>query len=938
MLTRLVIAQTATLTGTIKDKKDNSELIGVNILIKGTSLGAVTDVNGTFAIKNIKPGEYDVEMTYIGYNKTLLTGIKLTAGQTKDLQVSLIPTTVTTEDVVIIGKKPLIDIDKAQSVHSIGQEAIELAPARQLQSIVNTQPGVIQSPAGVSIRGGRTYETGVYVDGVKVTDPLGGTGFGLDIGSNAISDVDITTGGIGADVGDATAGVINTKTRSGGDKFEVAANYKRDNYGFNKDYKSCWNTQVGELNVSGPLFKKPLASRLRFSVALRGAFTDDYYKNPADQLHSSLYPDKNGKATMWAPYQDNRWSAFVKLNYQFKGGKVLTVSQLRSLTVNQDLNMLRIFGNDLPFSPGYQYDFSQQMDNANTYTHDSYLTSINWKQFINKRFSYDATLSRLFVRLRADANGQPWRPDVVVNQLDPQSINLYPATYFNPGDNIAYVNNPSGFYNNNGIATLWHDHYFVENALKAVGNYSSKNSLNNLSFGFEMKFQQMQWIDIIRPWVGAPLPLPDGTMSQTYRLGQQSDIWKVDPQRGGFFVSDLIKYHGLIASIGGRFEYWAPGKYVDDAVANPDAPILDAVRQSYLDHTTKIGGLRYKFRFLPKLSASFPIRENQMLYFNYGHTTILPHPSYIYPGLNPYYQDRSTIANVGNPDLNPEVDISYEIGLKTQITSNDALTFSAFWKDKYDFITSTSVLIPDATGREVSRTMRINSAYARTRGIEINYVKRIGNWYNGQAGFTYMVSTGQSSSANEALKEILANGAAEDTREFYLPWDCPYDFKTNHTFKIDRKTPPLGKKFLNQWSIYFETVLRSGVRYTPYNYAYDDPNTGRPIYVVSTNPNDKWGKVGEYWFWADMTITKWFRFGNTRLNLNLTVTNLFDNKNASIINPVTGRAYEYGDDVPDTWVDPRYNNPKQGVQGPPPTNPARYLAQRHIVTGIAIKF
>lgn len=938
MMMQLAYSQTATLTGTVKDKKDNAELIGVNVIIKGTSLGAVTDVNGKFVIKNIKHGEYTIELSYIGYNKTLLTGIKLGPGETKELQVSLIPTSVTSEDVVIIGKKPLIDIDKAQSVHSIGSDMIELAPARQLQSIVNTQPGVIQGPAGVSIRGGRTYETGVYVDGVKVTDPLGGTGFGLDIGSNAINDVDVTTGGIGADIGDATAGVINTKTKNGGDKIDLGVSYKRDNFGFNKDYKSCWNSQVAELNLSGPLFKTALSNRLKFSIALRGAFTDEYYKNPANQLYSSLYPGSDGKNTLWSPYQDNRWSAFLKLNYHFKGGKVLTVSQLRSLTMNQDVNMLRIFGNDLPFSPGYQYDFSEQMDHANTYTHDSYLTSINWKQSINKRFSYDATLSHFFVRLRADANGRPWRPDLVVNQLDPQSINQYPNTYFNQGDNIAYVNNPSGFYNNNGIATLWHDHYFVENALKAVGNYTSKNSMNNLSFGFEMKFQEMQWIDVIRPWVGAPLPLPDGTMSQTYRLGQQSDIWKVNPQRGGIFVSDVIKYRGLVASIGGRFEYWAPGKYVDDAVANPKAPILDEVRQSYLDHTTKIGGLRYKFRFLPKLSASFPIRENQMLYFNYGHTTILPHPSYIYPGLNPYYQDRSTIANVGNPDLNPEVDISYEIGLKTQITSNDALTFSAFWKDKYDFITSTSILIPDATGREVARTMRINSAYARTRGIELGYIKRIGTWYNGQAGITYMVTTGQSSSANEAVKEILATGAAEDTKEFYLPWDCPIDFKTNHTFKIDRKEAPYGKKILNQWSVYFETVMRSGVRYTPYHYAYDDPNTGRPIYTVSTNPNDKWSKVGEYWFWADLTVSKWWKVKSTRITLNLTITNLFDNKNASIINPVTGRAYEYGDDVPDTWVDPRYNNPKQGTQGPPPTNPARYLQQRHIVTGIAIRF
>ena len=165
----------------------------------------------------------------------VLTGIKVKAGETKEVNVILQQASVTADDVIIIGKRPLIDVDKASSVNAISQEAIEIAPARQIQSIINTQPGVVNSPAGVSIRGGRTYETGMYVDGVKVTDPLAGTGFGLDLGSNAVNDIEITTGGIGADIGDATAGVVNTKTRNGGDKLEFGVNYKRDNFGFNKN-------------------------------------------------------------------------------------------------------------------------------------------------------------------------------------------------------------------------------------------------------------------------------------------------------------------------------------------------------------------------------------------------------------------------------------------------------------------------------------------------------------------------------------------------------------------------------------------------------------------------------------------------------------------------------------------------------------------------------
>ncbi|MCU0423678.1 MAG: TonB-dependent receptor [Bacteroidia bacterium] len=931
---------TGIITGVVKDKADNSELIGVSVLIKGTSFGATTDANGKFIIKNVRPGEYTLEISYIGYSKILLTGIKLKAGETKELSVIMQSVSITGDEVIIYGKKPLIDVDRAQSINTINQEAIETAPARQLQSIINTQPGVVNSPAGVSIRGSRTYETGVYVDGVKVTDPLAGTGFGLDIGSNAIGEIEITTGGIGADVGDATAGVVNTKTRNGGNKIEFGLSHKRDNFGFNRGRIDNWNSNVTEMNLSGPLFKKLTDNRLKFSVALRAAFTDEYYQNPAGQLVSQLYPQKGwGNSRLWSPYQDNRWSAFAKLNYNFKSGKTLTISGLRSLTINQDINMLRIFGNDLPFQPGYQYLFSEQMDNANTFTHDANMLSIDYKQAISKRFSFNVLASRFFVKLQADANGRPWRPSTVDQVLDPQSINQYPVGIFNPGDSVSFANLPSGFFNNGGIATLWHSHYFEEYTLKVQGNLTSLNSLNKLTFGFEAKVQDMQWIDIIRPWVGAPLPLPGGGESQTFRLGQQSDIWRVQPQRGGFFVTDQIKYKGLIANIGGRFEYWAPGKYVDDAIENPRSPIRQEIRDAYKKNSVEISGLRYKFRFLPKIAASFPVRENQMLYFNYGHNTILPHPSFIYPGLDPFYQDRSTLANVGNPDLNPEVDISYEIGLKTQITSNDALTISAFWKDKYDFITTTTVFIQDVTGRDIARTIRINSDYARSRGIEIGYIKRIGNWYNGQASYTYQVTTGQSASANEDLKALLATGANEDTREFYLPWDVPHNLKTNHIFKIDNKNGLFGKKWLNHMSLYVETNLRSGVRYTPFIFDRTDVNTGRPIYVQDPNPDARWSKVGEYWFWTDVTVNRWWKLkGKVQLNFNIQITNIFNNKNATIVNPVTGRAYELGDNVPDSWVDPRFRDPRLGVTGPPPTNPARFMAQRQIMVGMAVKF
>ncbi len=939
-------AQTGSICGHVKEAGTSKTPVAlVQINVKGTAKTTRTDSLGTYEIKDLKPGEYTLEFVLSGYEKVIYNDLKVIANQrlVQDVEMAAITVTID-QEVKVYGKRKLVDIEKPQSGGYVSQEQLELSPVRSVEKIINTQAGVMNSPAGISIRGGRSYETGFLVDGVSATDPLSGTGFGLDLGSNSMQDIEVTTGGIGADVGDATAGVVSTKLKSGGDKTEIFAQYKRDNFGNYKNWNSVFNAQSLEMNYGGSItLRKAIkgsdnsklarkAKKLRFYTAGKVSFTDEYTRNPANQVISSLYPNKN-----WTPYQDNRWSVMLKLNYDFSPKTKLTFSYVRSLTVNQDLNMLRVTGNDVGFNPGYQYIFSKQMDNANTFTHDSYLAIVTLQHTPSRKFTHKTTFSRLFVKLRADANGNPWRPDVINTQLDPDNIVTFPVTYFSKNDSLNFVNPTSGLYNNNGLATLWHSHYVEEYVFRWNGTYYS-NKFNRINFGTEMKFQELQWIDINRPWVGAPIQLANGQYTQSFRLGDNSDIWKVNVQRGAFFLTDKIKYKGLVADLGFRFEYWAPGKFVDDAIDNPKSPILDQVREDYKKSTVKLFDRRYKFRMLPRIAASFPIRDKQMLYFNYGHTTILPHPSYIYAGLNPLYTDRSTIARLGNPNLNPEVDISYEIGLRSEITSNDALNVSAYMKDKYDFVTSATVLIPDATGRLVSRTLRINSDYARMRGIEVTYIKRIKNRLVGQASIGYMIATGQSSSANEALKQLLATGAREDTKEFYLAWDRPIDAKMNLTYKVDDKKG-IWKNKLNRFALYAEMNYRSGRRYTPYIAQGFEPITNRPIYIQDPNPEAKFSKLGTSWFWIDMNFRKWWKIKKTQVAFTFEITNILNNKNATIINPVTGTAYKPGQNVPTEWQDPRYIDPRDPRSSNlPPFDPSRYSEQRHYMLGVLVKF
>jgi hypothetical protein len=418
-----------------------------------------------------------------------------------------------------------------------------------------------------------------------------------------------------------------------------------------------------------------------------------------------------------------------------------------------------------------------------------------------------------------------------------------------------------------------------------------------------------------------------------------------------------MRYRGLIANIGLRLEYWAPGEYVDNLIEDPNAPILDTIREDYLDETVGLFGRRFKFRLLPKIRVSFPIKDNQVLFFNYGHSTQLPHPTFIYTGLDPFFQDRSFFSDLGNPNLDPEVDIQYELGLRNQITANDALSITAFWRDKFDFITVENIRIPDATGREVSRAFRVNGDFARIRGVELSYLKRIRAWFQGQLMGSISKATGLSSTNNDALVQFLDNGNIDNTFETPLAWDRPIDIKANITLSRGDGEPLWGIPGFKKFKFYVSTNYRSGRRFTPVVFVGNaqNPFTGdldwRPIYETVSDPAARNSEIGSDWWWTDLAFQRNFDvFANT-LIFKLEVTNFFNQNNAVIVNPVTGAAYPDVDpettdfvalrgdpefDVTSTVRDPRYEDPR--TTGLLPFNPARFLEQRHITLGLSYGF
>ena len=339
-----------------------------------------------------------------------------------------------------------------------------------------------------------------------------------------------------------------------------------------------------------------------------------------------------------------------------------------------------------------------------TYTHHSNLSVLQWQKRLNTKSGLNFSAGRLFTNLRADANGRPFRAATVDQIYDEDYIYTGQMTLFNPEDasGTYYLIPGDGLVNNGGITPIWHDHYAQEYTLKGKFTYTP-NKIHQTSAGWEHAFTEYQWVDVFRPWVGAPIVLNDSTTTPSISIGSSNDIWKVNPQKGGFFVQDRIEYQGIKATLGMRLNYWAPGAFADEAVNDPSSPVLDQVRQDYMDQTIGVAGLRWKLRMLPRLNVSFPVTENNVLYFNYGHSMRTPHPRFLYAGLDPEYQDRSFLSNLGNPNLNPEVNISYEIGYKTLLGTRLGWTLNAFNNNRFDYIVARRVITTDATGRPVTQ-------------------------------------------------------------------------------------------------------------------------------------------------------------------------------------------------------------------------------------------
>ena len=925
--------QPGSIRGLVIDMATGEPLAGVNIVVEGTYLGASTDVDGYFSIPEIEAGEYVLDVSYVSYKIIKQTGIRVNPGETVTLNFELESSILALgQEIVVLGKKPLMDIDETSTIRSLSTEDIENRMVEDLEGLVSQQVGVTEQDDEIHIRGGRAYEAQYMVEGISVQDPLSGTGFGLKVSSKAIEEVEVITGGYKAEYGQATSGIVNVKTKTGDDFYEGYFSYKMDHFfGAFSDQDFSFNTDDFEFILSGPEpitrsllpgMSLNIPGQLYFFLNLRGLLEDGYPGATARQLRSYTSPDLDGllgNETL-SPKQNNTWSSLLKLTWKITPTQKLTYGYNRSVVINQNTQMLQTNLEYVEPSPGFPYEYSEILDNFNTFTHDNEQISLNWSHTLNATTFYDVKFSRYYAQLRSEWQPDGWNAYNLAIDVPRLPVEYY--THLSDSSKVRVI--PGNGLYDYGNASYWHDHYIEFSTLKA--DLTSKiGDEHSLKAGVEISFKEMQLIHIDDPFAG--------------EFGSSQDIFRVYPADGALYVQDDIRFGGFIMNAGLRLDYWAPGKYADDAINDTTNFIGASQRDKYINDSYDIFGRRVKLRLMPRVGVSFPISNNQMLYFNYGHFSKQPRPQFLYSGLSKI-SALSAYQTYGNPALNPETSVKYELGIRHKFSENDVISITAYYKDIFDYVQTTRFSIP-GRGSQTGYTYT-NLDYARARGIEAEYKTRIGNYLFGNISGSYSITTTKASNAS-AILEIDKTQTGEDApiKEIYARWDRPWQVSSNLSIRVPKDDHPelFGIRLFSNWNLNLRFFAQAGKRYTPATFSGLYRTDGRPIYYAESDVEEEnqYSKIGKNWHWVDMSFKKHFEFWDMKYSLFMEIKNLFDAKNPQSLNPVTGDAYEYGDAVPINWNDPVYPD-RKWPHSAYPFDPARYRAPRQIYFGFSAEF
>lgn len=217
-------SQTGAIRGFVYEKETGEPVIFTNVVIVGTSFGAATDVNGYYMISKVPPGDYNLQITNLGYD-TLNVKITLEADDIVDKNLFLSKASYMLETVDITASKQAMRNQTHTSVVKITPKEINQIPSiggqADLAQYLQVLPGVVftgDQGGQLYIRGGSPIQNKVLLDGMVVYNPFHSIGLFSVFDTDILRNVEVYTGGFGAEYGGRISSIMDLTTRDGNKK------------------------------------------------------------------------------------------------------------------------------------------------------------------------------------------------------------------------------------------------------------------------------------------------------------------------------------------------------------------------------------------------------------------------------------------------------------------------------------------------------------------------------------------------------------------------------------------------------------------------------------------------------------------------------------------------------------------------------------------------
>ncbi len=341
--TGIAHAQTGGIYGVVTEQGTGDELIGANVLLEGTSMGASTDADGRFRIRSVPEGSYTLRVTYIGF-QTYWMDVDVTAGENLELEIQLIGAGLEGEEIVFSvqarGQRSAINqqLSSNRITNIVSSDRIREMPDVNAAESVGRLPGVsILRSSGeanrIAIRGLSPQYNTITVNGVRVpaTDASSRAVDLSLISSDMLDGIEVTKAITPDQDGDAIGGSVDLKLREAGSErilgFDMQGGYNQV-----QDY-------YGNYKVSATASDRFFNDRLGIIVGLN----TDHYDRSADKFsgnYGTYHPGgdadriliNNGLSLEEDFNRRQRVGGNLSVDYRIPNGRILVNSYYNELS------------------------------------------------------------------------------------------------------------------------------------------------------------------------------------------------------------------------------------------------------------------------------------------------------------------------------------------------------------------------------------------------------------------------------------------------------------------------------------------------------------------------------------------------------------------------------------------------------------------------------